>query len=148
MTDPILDNQNVPAKRDVPARDSRLDRGDNHLSYSATVLLLDSRSRASARGCILRKIKCNALTGLHHAISARKIANARIGTINRVHDLKVRALIGRLLERVSQLGVAVEHLGRNACKPTRATPIVMKIAAMMQNVLRTLMKTGLTAWFA
>lgn len=77
MTDPILDNQNVPAKRDVPARDSRLDRGDNHLSYSATVLLLDSRSRASARGCILRKIKCNALAGLHHAISARKIANAR-----------------------------------------------------------------------
>ena len=33
-----------------------------------------------------------------------------------MHDLKVRALIGRLLERVGKPGVAVEHLGRNAGK--------------------------------
>ena len=34
--------------------------------------------------------------------------------IDRMHDLQVGALIGRLFERVGKLGVAVEHLGRNA----------------------------------
>ena len=72
------------------------------------------RGRVGARGCILRKVKCNALAGLHHAISARKVANARVGAIDRMHDLQVGALIGRLFERVGKLGVAVEHLGRNA----------------------------------
>ena len=33
-----------------------------------------------------------------------------------MHDLQVGALIGRLFERVGKLGVAVEHLGRNAGK--------------------------------
>lgn len=100
IADPFLDNQNVPATRDVQNRGPHRNRGDSHLSYSATVLLLSGRGRVGARGCILRKVKCNALAGLHHAISARKVANARVGAIDRMHDLQVGALVGRLFERV------------------------------------------------
>ena len=111
MADPFLDNQNVPATRDVQNRGPYRNRGDSHLSYSATVLLLSGRGRVGARGCILRKVKRNALAGLHHAIGARKIANTCVGTIDRMHDLKVRTLVGRLLERAGKLCVAVEAPG-------------------------------------
>ena len=129
MADPFLDNQNVPAMRDVQNRDPRRSRGDSHLSYSATVLLLSGRGRASARGCILRKIKCNALAGLHHAISARKVANACVGTIDRMHDLQVGALVVAFSSVLVSAALLLSTWAVMPASATRATPIVMKMAA-------------------